>query len=180
MLGFKGPAQPSPTLGDALNAGYGYLEVCCLGCNTHQTIAIVRRPKATPVHELERYMRCKDCSHVRGHPYKRSHLVALRNQDLGERSAVNVVARRAVIARLPPIASDNDCKSHKTERWDEIENYVLEFAQLLSVIEEIGHTEQYRFGKTYQMREEANNEEQHWPKPWAKPQRGPNDGRYNC
>jgi hypothetical protein len=32
MLGYKGPAQPSPTLGDALNAGYRYLEVCCLGC----------------------------------------------------------------------------------------------------------------------------------------------------
>ena len=64
MLGFQRPAQPSPTLGDALNAGFGYLEVKCLGCNTHQTVAldIVRRPKATPVHELERYMRCKDCS----------------------------------------------------------------------------------------------------------------------
>ena len=80
MLGFQGPAQPSPTLGDAINAGFGYLEVKCLGCNTHQTVAldIVRRPKATPVHELERYMRCKDCSQVRGYPYKRSHLVALR------------------------------------------------------------------------------------------------------
>jgi hypothetical protein len=80
MLGYKGPAQPSPTMGDALNAGYGYLEVRCLGCDTHQTVAldIVRRPKATPVHELERYMRCKDCSQVRGYPYKRSHLVALR------------------------------------------------------------------------------------------------------
>ena len=32
MLAFKGPAQPSPTLGDALNAGYPYLEVRCLGC----------------------------------------------------------------------------------------------------------------------------------------------------
>src|SRR6187397_2725150 len=81
MLGFQGPAQPSPALGDALNAGYRYLEVRCLGCNTHQTVAldIVRRPKATPVHELERYMRCKDCSEVRGYPYKRSHLVALRS-----------------------------------------------------------------------------------------------------
>ena len=68
MLGFQGPAQPSPALGDAINAGYRYLEVKCLGCNTHQTVAldIVRRPKATPVHELERYMRCKDCSQVRG------------------------------------------------------------------------------------------------------------------
>jgi hypothetical protein len=80
MLGFQGPAQPSPALGDAINAGFGYLEVKCLGCNTHQTVAldIVRRPKATPVHELERYMRCRECSEVRGYPYKRSHLVALR------------------------------------------------------------------------------------------------------
>jgi len=81
MLGYRGPAQPSPALGDALNAGYGYLEVRCLGCDTHQTVAlgIVRRPKATPIHELERYMRCKDCSQLNGRPFKRSHLVALRS-----------------------------------------------------------------------------------------------------
>jgi hypothetical protein len=80
MLGYKGPAQPSPLLGDALNAGFRYLEVRCLGCDTHQTVAldIVRRPKTTPIHELERYMRCKQCSEVQGRPYKRSHLVALR------------------------------------------------------------------------------------------------------
>lgn len=80
MLGYKGPAQPSPALGDALNAGYRYLEVRCLGCDTHQTVAldVVRRPKATAIHELERYMRCRDCSQIRGYPYKRSHLVALR------------------------------------------------------------------------------------------------------
>ena len=38
MLGFQGPGQPSPALGDALNAGYLYLEVKCLGCSTHQTV----------------------------------------------------------------------------------------------------------------------------------------------
>jgi hypothetical protein len=80
MLGYKGPAQPSSALGDALNAGYRYLEVRCLGCDTHQTVAldIVRWPETTPIHELERYMRCKECSEVRGYPYKRSHLGALR------------------------------------------------------------------------------------------------------
>jgi hypothetical protein len=80
MLGYQGPAQPSPTLGDAINAGYIYLEVRCLGCDTHQAVAldVVRRPKSTPVHELERYMRCKDCSELRRYPFKRSHLVALR------------------------------------------------------------------------------------------------------
>src|SRR5215471_9557817 len=73
-------SSPSSSIGDALNAGYGYLEVKCLGCETHQTVAldIIRRPKTTPIHELERYMRCRDCSKLRGYPYKRSHLVALR------------------------------------------------------------------------------------------------------
>lgn len=80
MLGYGGPAQPSPTIGDALNARMRFLEVRCLGCETHSTVdlTIVRRPRETPVHELERSMRCKDCSQVRGYPYKRSHLVALR------------------------------------------------------------------------------------------------------
>ena len=47
MLGYRGPAQPSPTLGDALNAGFLCLEVRCLGCDTHQTVALdmVRRPR---------------------------------------------------------------------------------------------------------------------------------------
>src|ERR1700722_18122952 len=80
MLGYKGPAQPSPTIGDALNAGYGYLEVRRLGCGTHQNdpLANIRRQKAIPIHELERYMGFKDSSQVRLYPYKRSHLVALR------------------------------------------------------------------------------------------------------
>jgi hypothetical protein len=84
MLGLRGPAQPSPGLGDALNAGYGFLEVRCLGCETHQAVAldIIRRPKTTPIHELERYMRCRDCSQLHGFPYQRSHLIALRTTEV--------------------------------------------------------------------------------------------------
>jgi hypothetical protein len=82
MLGFKGPAQPSPSLGDALNAGYLYLEVRCLGCDTHQTVAlnIVRRPKATPIHELERYSAARIARKFGAihSSAARSHLVALR------------------------------------------------------------------------------------------------------
>jgi DNA-directed RNA polymerase subunit K/omega len=80
MLAFKGPAQPAPTLGEALHAGYGYLEVAALAATRTPAIAldIVRRPNATPIHELERRMRCQDCSRVRGYAYKRSHLIALR------------------------------------------------------------------------------------------------------
>jgi hypothetical protein len=81
MLGYRGPAQPSPMLGEALNAGFRYLEVMCLGCETCQTVdlTIVRRPKeTTPIHELERRTKCKPCSKERGFPYTRSCLVALR------------------------------------------------------------------------------------------------------
>jgi hypothetical protein len=112
MLGFQGPAQPSPALGDALNAGYRYLEVKCLGCDTHQTVAldIVRRPKTTPVHELERYMRCRDCSEVRGHAYKRSHLVALRPTKISAKDpAVNMVAGGAI----EPEGTDDEVDHHR-------------------------------------------------------------------
>jgi hypothetical protein len=76
MLGYRGPAQPSPTLGDALNAGYLYLEVRCLGCDTQQTVAldIVRRPKATP---STSWSGTCDVGTVRRLSVKRSHLVAL-------------------------------------------------------------------------------------------------------
>ena len=43
---------------------------------------VVHRPKTTPIHELERYMRCKDRSQVRGYPCERSHLVALRQRKI--------------------------------------------------------------------------------------------------
>ena len=46
-------------------------------CPTFKSRYFFARVATTPVHELERYMRYKDCSEVRGYPYKRSHLVAL-------------------------------------------------------------------------------------------------------
>jgi hypothetical protein len=91
---FQGAAHPSPTLGDALDAGYLYLEVRCLGCDTRQTVALDtgRRPKTTPIHQLERHMRCKDCSEARGYPYKRSYLVALRTKISANDPPLDVVS----------------------------------------------------------------------------------------
>jgi hypothetical protein len=57
---------------------------------------IIRRPKRTPVHELERYMRCKDCSKLRGYPYKRSCLVALRWTKISASNPASYWAGRAV------------------------------------------------------------------------------------
>src|SRR5260370_18557586 len=60
MQAYGGPAQPSPLLGEALNAGFRYLEVKCAGCDTCNTVdlATLRRPKETPIWQLERRMRC--------------------------------------------------------------------------------------------------------------------------
>jgi hypothetical protein len=84
MKGCGGPAQPSPLLGDALNAGYRYLEVKCAGCNTHSSVDIstLRRPRETPIWQLEQRMRCKPCSEQRGYPFKRGYLVRLRRSKL--------------------------------------------------------------------------------------------------
>jgi hypothetical protein len=75
MKGNGGPAQPSPLIGDALNAGYRYLEVKCAGCGTHNTVdlTIIRR-----IWQLVQRMRCKPYSEQRGYPYKRGHPVRLR------------------------------------------------------------------------------------------------------
>jgi hypothetical protein len=102
MLGFQGPAQPPPALGDALNAGYRYLEVRCLGCDTHQTVAldVVRRPKATPIHELERYMRSDSLAFHQDH--RATHMVAGR--------ALNDGRSRAAIPRADPHADFNPQK----------------------------------------------------------------------
>jgi hypothetical protein len=99
MLGFRGPAQPSPALGDALNAGFSYLEVRCLGCDTHQTVAlnVIRRPKTTPIHELERYtlqgLFGGSRLSVQAQPSRRSPA----EQDFSQRSPVDLVAWRAMI-----------------------------------------------------------------------------------
>jgi hypothetical protein len=87
-------SRSGAAIADALNAGFIYLEVRCIGCDTHQTVPldIVRRPKSAPIHELERYMRCKDCSQARGYPYKRSHLVALRTTKISASDPIDVVA----------------------------------------------------------------------------------------
>ena len=47
-----------------------------LGCNV--ALDIVRDPKITPVHQLGRYLRCRECSAVRRYAFKRSQLIALR------------------------------------------------------------------------------------------------------
>lgn len=58
------PAQPSPTIAQCLNGGYGWLEVKCHRCESHVSISLadVRRPRGTEIWKLESAFRCRSRS----------------------------------------------------------------------------------------------------------------------
>ncbi len=51
MEGYGGPAQPSPTIGQCISGGYGWLEVECNRCKTRASLPLdaIRRPRDTPI-----------------------------------------------------------------------------------------------------------------------------------
>src|ERR1700757_2600087 len=63
MEGFGGPAQPSPTIGQCLNGGLGWLEVECNRCKTRASLPFdaIRRPRSTPIWKLEASLKCRSC-----------------------------------------------------------------------------------------------------------------------
>jgi hypothetical protein len=52
-------AQPSPTIGQCLNGGLGWLEVECNHCKTRASLPLdaIRRPRDTPLWKLEASLR---------------------------------------------------------------------------------------------------------------------------
>src|SRR5258708_20032282 len=70
MEGYGGPAQPSPTIAQCLNGGYGWLEVKCHRCETSASIPLdaVRRPRDTPIWKLESAFPCRSCGTRRYKP----------------------------------------------------------------------------------------------------------------
>jgi hypothetical protein len=63
MEGYGGPAQPSPTIGQCINGGYGWLEVECSRCKTRASLPLgaIRRPRDTPIWKLEAALKCRSC-----------------------------------------------------------------------------------------------------------------------
>src|SRR6476646_3032831 len=55
MEGYGGPALPSPTIGQCLNGGYGWLEIECCRCKTRASMPLdaIRRARDTPIWKLE-------------------------------------------------------------------------------------------------------------------------------
>jgi hypothetical protein len=58
---FGGPVQPSPTVAQCLNGGYGWLQMKCHRCETSASIPLehVRRPRNTPIWKLEAALKCR-------------------------------------------------------------------------------------------------------------------------
>src|SRR5438552_7384462 len=70
MEGYGGPAQPSPTIGQCLNGGLGWLEVECNRCKTRASLLLdaIRRPRDTPIWKLEAAVKCRSCKKGRYAP----------------------------------------------------------------------------------------------------------------
>jgi hypothetical protein len=73
MIGFGGPVEPSPTVAQAIAAGYVHLEILCARCGTHAllhlgAVADTRRQPDTPIWRLQGLLRCRNCSYERRLP----------------------------------------------------------------------------------------------------------------
>jgi hypothetical protein len=70
MEGYGGPAQPSPTIAQCLNGGYGWLEVECHRCKSRASIPLdaIRRPRETPIWKLEAALKFRSCKKGRHAP----------------------------------------------------------------------------------------------------------------
>jgi Fe-S-cluster-containing hydrogenase component 2 len=80
MEGYGGPAQPSPTIAQCLNGGYGWLEVKCHRCETQASLPLdaIRRPRDTPIWKLEAALKCRSCRKGRYAPPV--HMIKLTQQ----------------------------------------------------------------------------------------------------
>src|SRR5213079_375593 len=70
MQAFGGSAQPSPTIAQCLNGGYGWMEIECRRCKTRASIPLdaIRRPRETPIWKLEASLKCRSCKKGRYAP----------------------------------------------------------------------------------------------------------------
>jgi hypothetical protein len=53
MEGYGGPAQPSPSIGQCINGGYGWLEIECCRCKTRASLPLDAHPPITRHSDLE-------------------------------------------------------------------------------------------------------------------------------
>lgn len=64
------PIDPSPTVDQAINGGYPWLEIECSRCKTRRDVdlATLRHPPTTFVHDLAGRLRCSKCAKANRRP----------------------------------------------------------------------------------------------------------------
>lgn len=64
------PLYPSPTVDQAINGGYPWLEIECSRCKTRRDVdlATLRHPSTTFVHDLASRLRCSKCAQTNRRP----------------------------------------------------------------------------------------------------------------
>jgi hypothetical protein len=70
IVGYCGPVQPSPTIAQCLDGGYGWLEVERHLCKARASIPLdaIRCPRNTPIWKLEAALKCQSCRKGRYSP----------------------------------------------------------------------------------------------------------------
>jgi hypothetical protein len=58
------PIDPSPTIDQAINGGFPWLEIQCARCKTPSDVdlAAMKHPPTTFVHDLASRLRCRKCA----------------------------------------------------------------------------------------------------------------------
>lgn len=70
MWATGGPLEPSPTVDQAINGGYSWLEIECSRCRTKRDVDLAALPHVdtTCVHDLASRLRCSKCAKANKHP----------------------------------------------------------------------------------------------------------------
>jgi hypothetical protein len=80
------PIDPSPTIDQAVNGGYPWIEIECSRCRTKRDVdlAALRHPPTTFVHDLASRLRCSKCAKAGRHPPATLLQLALRARQMPE------------------------------------------------------------------------------------------------
>jgi hypothetical protein len=64
------PIDPSPTIDQAVNGGFSWLEIQCARCKTESDVdlAAMKHPPTTFVHDLASRLRCRKCAEAGRRP----------------------------------------------------------------------------------------------------------------
>jgi hypothetical protein len=81
-----GTLRPSPTIGEAIEAGYSFLRIACTNCRRRAFVALtsMRRPTSTYLWKLEDSLACSHCrERVNFPPRARIERLTRDTSDLG-------------------------------------------------------------------------------------------------